>query len=146
MALLEPEKVSDYEVKWISDSLDKKYQDVEALKKKEFQSEAKKEKEKEKEAQDNQSIYNYETKNPVAKEAETTQPAIVYNKDFQKTDTKASSVHMRVESRLLIEDIKDVEAAVIEPEKAAIKHLTAKELQPKKKFVDKIKGFFAKLG
>ena len=68
----------------------------------------------------------------------------MYNKDFQKTDTKVSSpVHMRVESRLLIED---VEAAVIEPEKAAIKHLNAKELQPKKKFVDKIMGFFAKLG
>jgi hypothetical protein len=142
MALLEPEKVSDYEVKWISDSLDKNDKDVEALKRKEFQSKAKKEKE----AKDNQSAYNYnyETKNPVAKEAETTQPAIVYNKDFQKTDTKVSSpVHMRVESRLLIED---VEATVIEPEKAAIKHLTTKELQPKKKFVDKIMGFFAKLG
>jgi leucyl aminopeptidase len=153
MALLEPEKLSDYEVKWISDSFDKNDKDVEALKRKEFQSKAKKEKEKEKkkekekEAKDNQSTYNYETKNPVAKEAETTQPAIVYNKDFQKTDTKVSSpVHMRVESRLLIEDIKDVEATIIEPEKAAIKHLTTNELQPKKKFVDKIMGFFAKLG
>jgi len=69
------------------------------------------------------------------------------NKDVQEKEIKDNTpVHVQVEYEVVDEKTIDVEEKVIQAEKQVMRHLSAKDLQPKRKFVEKVKGFFAWLG